>query len=393
MKVICLHHRLSGFTSHHFNESQGFIEEFARRGQDFRLLISVRASAAITTALKARAVLDDPTFRLEWDFEDRSRRFVAMLRAEVEPDLQADDRVLLTIATQLEAHALTRWLQTLPPDRKPWIVVLFLSDRWNRSGREEYERQMPEFRQLNAAIASLAPADARRLVFGTLTDALAEELSGLLGTRVSVAPMPLDYGPTELASQGQPSRARPRVAVLGGTRREKGSYLLPDIVRACRPRVPVDFLIHLANNSLTAAEAEALAQVALAPEVTVIRQPLAPAQYRAAHLSTDLGLFPYEVVPYRQRTSGVFAEAVAYGKPVVATRGTWLAEQITVGRAAGIVFDDLQPDTIAEAIGRCVAGLAALRPMAQALSGDWRRNVSLAAFVDFVEAQIARRSG
>jgi glycosyltransferase involved in cell wall biosynthesis len=393
MKVICLHHRLAGYTSHHFNEAHGFIQAFDRRGTEFVLLISVRASAQIAAELQARPVLDDPTFRMEWSFEERSRRFVAMLQAQVEPELKVNDRVLVTIATQLEAHALAGWVQALPPDKKPWIVVLFLSDRWNRAGREEYERQMVEFRGLKAAVASLAPADANRLIFCTLTDRLAEELSSLLGTYVSVAPMPLEYGPAELASPARPHPARPRVAVLGGTRREKGSYLIPEIVRACRPRAPVEFLVHLANNSLTAEEAEVLAQVAREPEVTVIRNPISLLEYRAAHLSADIGLFPYEVIPYRQRTSGVFAEAVAYGRPVVATRGTWLAEQIEAGRAAGTIFDDLHPDSIAQAIGRCVAELEALQQSARALSGPWRQRVSLTAFVDFMEEQIALRSG
>ena len=41
MRVICIHPRLAGLTSHHFNEAQGFIEEFGRRGRTFELLISV----------------------------------------------------------------------------------------------------------------------------------------------------------------------------------------------------------------------------------------------------------------------------------------------------------------------------------------------------------------
>jgi hypothetical protein len=135
MKVICIHHRLAGFTSHHFNESLGFIHEFGRRGTEFLLLISIHARADIAAALHARAVLDDPTFRMEWSFAERSRRFVAMLHAQIDAELNANDCVLLTISTQLEAHALTCWLQELPPDKKPWIVVLFLSDRWNRTPR------------------------------------------------------------------------------------------------------------------------------------------------------------------------------------------------------------------------------------------------------------------
>ena len=389
-KVICIHPRFAGFTSHHYNESYGFIREFERRGKEFILLANVRANAEIVSELHARPVLDDPTFRLEWSFEKRSRRFVEMLHAQVDTDLNADDCVLITVSTQLEAHALACWLQELPRHKKPWIVILFLSDRWNRAGREEYERQIAEFRILKATISALAPGDVQRLIFCTVTDALADELNNMLGAKFSVVPMPLEYAESHLDNLFKPARL-PRVIVLGGTRREKGSYLIPDIVRACRAYVQVEFLVHLANNSLTPEEVKKLSQVAEEPNVVVIRKPMSLPEYTAAINSADLALFPYEVIPYRKRTSGVFAEAVAYGKPVIATRGTWMAEQIDAGRAAGAIFEVLQPDVIAQAVARCVAELEPLQRSAQALSVEWKKK-SVSSFVDFMEEQIALRS-
>jgi glycosyltransferase involved in cell wall biosynthesis len=392
MKVICIYPRFAGLTSHHFNESRGFIQEFRRRGKEFHLLINIHASAQITAALNARAVLDDPTFRMEWSFKERSERFLAMLHAQIDADLNANDWVLITVSTQLEAHALTRWLQELPPDKKPWIVIFMLSDRWNRSGREEYERQIAEFRILGAAISSLAPEDAQRLIFCAPTNLLTAELSDLLGAKVDVAPIALPYGDPGLYASPKPNPHLPRVAVLGGTRREKGSYLLPDIVRACRSHVQVEFLVHLANNTLTAEEAEKLAHIAEEPQVIVIREELSDPEYNVALNSADIGLFPYEIIPYRKRTSGVFAEMVAYGKPVVATRGTWMAEQIDEGRAAGKIFEDLAPDSIARAIARCVVDLKSLQQSAQALSIEWRNRGGISGFVDFMERQIAFRA-
>jgi len=392
MKVICLHHRLAGFTSHHFNEAHGFRQEFARRGKEFVLLINSQAPAPIVAELEAHAVLDDPTFRLEWSYEERSRRFVTMLHKKVDGRLHANDWVLLTISTQLEAHALTRWLQELPLRKKPWIVILFLSDRWNRSGPDEYDRQIAEFRTLQATISSLTPDDARRVIFLATTGLLAEELTGLLGTNVDTAPMPLPYGDPQLSSAAERASHLPRVVILGGTRREKGSHLIPAIVEACRSHVQAEFVVHLTNDTLTAEELEKLAMIGNQPHVTVIRHPMTLPEYNAALNDADIALFPYEVIPYRKRTSGVFAEAVAFGKPVVVTRGTWMAEQIESGRAAGTIFEELQADSIARAIARCVADLESLQQSAQAVSSEWRRTVSLSAFVDLMETQIALRS-
>jgi hypothetical protein len=390
-KIICIHPRLGGFTSHHYNEAFGFMKEFERRATEFLLLINAHAPAQIITDLHARAVLEDPTFRMEWSFDERSQRFLDMLHEQVDADLNANDCVLITVSTQLEAHALTRWLQELPRNKKPWIVIFFVSDRWNRSGRDEYQRQIAEFHKLNAVISNLVPEDASRLIFGTVTDQLAAELSSLLGTMVEVPPFPIEYGDPSLNDAEKRSVDLPRVAVLGGARREKGSYLLPGIIQATRLLVRAEFLVHLTNNTLTNEEFEVLSHIMEEPSVTVIDRPMTLAEYTHALKSTDIALFPYEIIPYRKRISGVFAEAVAYGKPVIAPHGTWMAEQIQAGRAAGIIFEDLQADSIAQAIAECIKNLKPLQEDAEALSLEWRTGNCLRAFVDFMEEEISIR--
>jgi glycosyltransferase involved in cell wall biosynthesis len=392
MNVICIHPRLAGLTSHHFNEAQGFVEEFARRGSSFELLVSVHAPPPIVAELGAHPVLDDPTFRMEWSFEVRSDRFLAMLHEHLDHRTTADHCVLITVSTQLEAHALTRWVASRPAARKPWVVVLFLSDRWNRSGQAEYERQAAEFRELAASVAGLSPMDAHRLMFFAVTEPLAGELTGLIGTPVTVAPMPIPcVDPKRYLAAGR-HPGPPRVAILGGLRAEKGSYLVPSVVRACRSQVLVEFLVHLTNNTLTEAALEKLACVADEPDVTVVDHPMTRPEYYGAIASADLGLFPYEVIPYRKRSSGVFAEMVSFGKPVVATRGTWLAQQIEEGRAAGRIFGSLEPTSIARAIASCVDDLEQLTWSARRLSPEWRRTTSLPAFIDLMETTVAARS-
>lgn len=353
------------------------------------LLVNARAQRSVVAALGGRPVLEDPTFRFDWSFEERSRRFTQMLHRRADRFVERGDRVLLTAATQVEAHALVTWLQELPQHRKPWIVLLFVSDRWNRHGPAEYERQVAEFQLAAKRIASLSPDDARRVLFFALAPALAAELEGLLGTPIAESPLPL-----ELPAADAPSRAGPpRVAVLGGMRREKGSLLVPDIIRACRPRVEVEFVVQLANDSLGPEEVAVMSAVARERGVTAIQRPMTLPEYRAAVAGTDLVLFPYEVVPYRKRTSAVFAEAAACGKVLVASPGTWMAEQLESRRAAGAVAADLRPESFADAIARCVADLPSLQQTARALSGEWQKTMGVSAFVDLFEGEIAARGG
>lgn len=373
---------MGGYSSHHFNEADGLMREYARRGREFVLVVNKSAERDVVAKLNARAVLeDDPTFRLEWSFEERSKRFLKMLHRHLDRLVKRDDAVMVTIAKQVEALALTRWLGELPSRKKPWIVIVILSDRWNRSTTAERERQIAEFAVVRTAVASAE--DPHRLIFLTVHERLAEELHALIGVRFGVVPMPLPLAEARLTTSSSNT-----VAILGGTRREKGSYLIPDIVRACRD---VAFVVQLTNNTLTPDEVAELATIAGEPNVTVIREPMTRADYEATLDRCALGLFPYEVLPYRQRTSGVFAEAAARGKPAVVTPGTWMAEQIESGHAAGVIADDMTPDAFARAIRRCIAELPALTERARELSGEWRAG-GITEFIDRVDAEIRRRS-
>ena len=109
------------------------------------------------------------------------------------------------------------------------------------------------------------------------------ELSTLLGTSVAVGPMPQEYVDRPPSQAIARDRSRlPRVTILGGTRREKGSHRIPEIIRACRDVVPVEFLVHLTNDTLTAEESATLARIADEPNVVVIREALPREAY---HLS------------------------------------------------------------------------------------------------------------
>jgi len=360
------------------------------------ILIHREAEAEVRAALpEARAVLHDPVFRKEWSFDERTRDFVAMLHAQVDPEVRLNDRVLMTVATQCEARAFALWLGELPAERKPWVVVCFQSDRWNRWGAEEHARQMDEFRTLAADLAALVPADQRRLLFCSPTQGLTTELAGLLRQPVAVAPMAMDYDGMETLAASRPERLDrpPRVAVVGGAREEKGSHKVRPVVRACRASgTALDFVVQLANEGLSPRDWEDLAGVATEPGVTVVHGALERHRYLRLLADSDVLLLPYDRLPYRQRGSGILAEAVAAGMPVIVPDGTWAAEQVDEGKAAGVAYAGDGPESIAAALGRCAAEIEPLRARARACAPAWMRSQSLQAFLDWMEGEIAERT-
>ncbi|HVT59525.1 MAG TPA: glycosyltransferase [Thermoanaerobaculia bacterium] len=390
VRLICVHHRLAGRTGHRYHEALGLLAEARRRGMEPLLFMNEDAEAAVRMALPdGRSVLRDPVFRPDLSFDQRTAAFVALLHRHVDPEVRRDDRLLLTVATQCEARALAGWVTELPESKRPWTVVLFPSDRWNRSGAAERNRQVREFQVVASELAGLGPA-ARRLIFCAHTAGLRGELTSLLGTEVLLAPM------AQFAEGMRPVRAPtasgpPQVAVLGGARPEKGFHLLPAIVRASRARTEVEFLLQVANEQLPDEAFAELSRLAEEPGVRIASGPLDRPAYLSLLDAADLVLLPYQRIPYRQRPSGIFAEAVLAGLPVVVPGGTWMAEQVEAGVAAGMVFAELDPEAIAAALAACVADLPQLATQARERAPAWARTQTITSFLDWVEDEITLR--
>jgi glycosyltransferase involved in cell wall biosynthesis len=78
-----------------------------------------------------------------------------------------------------------------------------------------------------------------------------------------------------------------------------------------------------------------LALSALPPEYCeLVEGPFESDEYLSLFSKADVVLIPYDQDNYAARSSGVFAEALAAGKPTVVTRGTWMATVLEPYRQA-----------------------------------------------------------
>jgi glycosyltransferase involved in cell wall biosynthesis len=322
VRLISFHHRLDGMTGHRYPEALGLVAAASSRGMDFVLLINERADASVRTAFpQARAVLHCPVFRIDRSFDDRTADFVAMLHRSADPVARKDDWLLVTTATQCEVRALSAWIGETPPRRRPWVVAVFHSDRWNRGGPNERDRQIAEFGVVASKLAQLDADASRRFVLGGVSNELCQDLSGLLRTTVHRVPQVLP-GSGYVPSRERPATERALVGVLGGARPEKGSHLIPAIVKESRRLGPINFAVQLANEQLSESDFAYLCRVADEPGVRVVHGPLDQITYRSLLASCDILLFPYERIRYQKRTSGIFVEAAFTGRPVVVPADT-----------------------------------------------------------------------
>ena len=95
---------------------------------------------------------------------------------------------------------------------------------------------------------------------------------------------------------------------------------------------------------------------AKAKSVSLIKRPLDDESYLQLLKDADVLLLPYHLDKYRDRTSGVFCEAMTSGKPVITTEGSFLGLEVK-REGTGWLVRDHDPDSVAQAIRRAMSEL------------------------------------
>ena len=178
---------------------------------------------------------------------------------------------------------------------------------------------------------------------------LAEHLSALWKTSVASLEIPVDAG-ARVPISGANTQLRRKFGIaddafvissLGPARLEKGFDKLPEIICAWRASArdasggSVHFALHAAPQIIGRHPQIAQALDAIKSEndgsVTLLEDPLSDKDYAALLDISDAVILPYDAQLYRVRSSGAVAEAIATGKIIIASKGSYPARCITPG--------------------------------------------------------------
>jgi len=127
------------------------------------------------------------------------------------------------------------------------------------------------------------------------------------------------------------------ITYLGDARREKGYQHLPHIVQDLWSEYispgKVSFVIQ-SNYNIPEGEPSAVVsrnqlQIFPSDKVKLVIEPPNLEDYQKLLTESDIVLLPYEQTNYYARSSGILAEALAYGIPVLVPAGTWMSRQFT----------------------------------------------------------------
>lgn len=201
-------------------------------------------------------------------------------------------------------------------------------------GREEdYQKQDERLRPLrNMLFFFVQGLKNHRVYFYTDTEELTIQYNRLGATDFKTLPIP------HTIPQNDTSMKNPlTITYIGDARTEKGYQYLPRIVDDLWADYVKDGKIRFifqSNYNVPSGEPKiviARSQLESHPKdrVELIYKPLSLAKYQDLFLQSNIVLLPYDSANYYARSSGILAECLAAGIPVIVPAATWLSRQFS----------------------------------------------------------------
>jgi glycosyltransferase involved in cell wall biosynthesis len=287
-------------------------------------------------------------------------------------NLEPQDMILMHTLNPLQVDGWRYWVQEMPEQHMPRLALIF---RHNLASQPE----LPE------KIIRLYQCDRLdRICFLSDSALLANEYARSTGIPFTVVPIPVKRPAGSSPFAPLPDKpCKLKLAYLGACRSEKGYQLLApaleknlDLIHSQTIEVaiqsnfnqydPQDVLpAKIARNAL-----EKLARRSNGG-LSLIYNALSQEEYERLLCSADIVLLPYLPDVYQGRSSGIFAEALAAGKAVVASPWAWSQEQMQ-RYPCGIIMDNYSAASLAKAIREAVSRYAQICPKPEIVEA-WNR--------------------
>lgn len=336
--------------------------------------------------------------RLSWRLRPFARELAAALRnLRIGPA----DHAFVTTAEYLQYRALLEILSGEGGEDAPYFHVRTSCDEsylWNR----RFGRQLPNlfrsFRDLGVV--------GRQITFYAETPELAAHFGtwNLIPFQVLGNPVPQEFLgiPTHAGGADKALTAEKPLTIVfpGLPRREKGYLRLPRIAIDVLGRTdlarPVRFVF---QSFLRKSGAGGWARwrdrdrrtvrdtLGAYPEsvVQLVDRPLSNEEYYGLIAGADILLLPYQADRYRNRPSMIVSEAALFGKPVVVTAGTALAEFVAPGTGETASTDA----EFADGLARIINDYDTYRAKAEARAATIRQEMDPRALVRRMVADAA----
>jgi glycosyltransferase involved in cell wall biosynthesis len=259
--------------------------------------------------------------------------------------------VYMGTTQHLHMLALWAWLRRFKPEQAPTLILTLRLSIY----RSDLHRWSPSVIWYMLGLRLLERLTHKyRIHFVTDSAMLVDEFHRLTNLSIHVVPIPhIDLIQSASNLSRSPS-SFVRMVSLGSARVAKGFDILAKAIQLLHSRgeldnIKLDLHCYHSVGDEVISSAVGLLKDLNHPNINLIDRVVNETEYYQMLADADVVLIPYVQSIYLSNTSGIFVEAVAAGKPVVVTEGTWMSAQLkTFG--AGITCRDLDPENLARAI-------------------------------------------
>ncbi len=228
-------------------------------------------------------------------------------------------------------------------------------------------------------------AQGHHLEFVAHSPAIAAQVGQYLGFQPKVIALP--FKPYDLVDRPSGRKGAVRFAFLGLGHHSKGLDLVLQAVKLCAELVDgnkMEFTIQCYLPFRDHA-AEELHRSAKELSVTItsiilIEHELRPSEYLLELQRSDVVLVPHRLDTYRYALSGVFADAMAAGRPVIVAEGSYMSELVRES-GAGVSFESGSGLSLQRAIVEAARRIDELLAHAKTARERWVREQGPDAFV------------
>jgi glycosyltransferase involved in cell wall biosynthesis len=382
-RVILIDEEYGAYGGHHASYDLPICEELERRGIAYCLLADSQLDAS---RIEYEVI---PTFHTRAALRLRSRyipRIVNRIVAAVVGNMITTYDLVRAATAHVHSGDLIVLCRPLSRTRISYAVWLrFLAVRARRVTIVYVVHNKPEplFDLQMRVLRGLARPHRLQLV--AHSPAVANLVRQRLGIYPTVIPLPF----TGVGFVGRPVvDGEPiRFAFLGLGHRTKGLDLLVRAVENSADRLAtrkVQFAIQCYLPFMDTAS-EGLRQQTRELRtrfigVEVLDQELTPSDYLRELQLAHVVLIPHRLEAYRFALSGVFADAMSAGRPVIVAEGSYMSE-IVHQTGAGVTFESGNADSLGEAIDHASERIGPLMDCARAVAERWALEHGPSAFV------------
>ncbi|MEW6540774.1 MAG: glycosyltransferase [Bacillota bacterium] len=271
------------------------------------------------------------------------------------------------------------WYKSLPVENQPFVVLLLRYTNIVFRPQKVWRRSRYLYKFIFKLFSNYLMK--YNIVLAADSDILAEEYEELSGVKVSVLPIP------HLPHNGNSKHSGKMTSFiyLGDAREEKGYCLLPEAIRGILgERKDIRFVIqsNVSENPSKAVLKTKAELSTIGETVVVVDGPLETEEYYKLLSEADAVLLPYCQSTYYGRTSGIFAEALAFGKPVITTADTWMELQIKKYNNCGVTFNGYNAQELKNAIEVFLNNKKDFSIKAKEASMEWKKFYNARTYID-----------